>query len=92
MKYIPRKVNRLLDRYGMLPKDIIYDYPRITTVGNIHLYIENHRGLLNFEEHEIVVKQDQGTIVIKGNQMVIKSLLSEEIVIEGTIDQVLWQK
>ncbi|GAA0457542.1 sporulation protein YqfC [Alkalibacillus silvisoli] len=91
MKYIPGKLNRLFTNYGMLPKDVIYDYPRVTMIGNIHLYIENHKGLLNFNEHEIIIKQDQGTIRIKGKQLVIKNLLAEEIVIEGVIDSVGWE-
>ncbi|GEN46504.1 sporulation protein YqfC [Alkalibacillus haloalkaliphilus] len=91
MKYIPSKFSRWLTNYGMLPKDVIYDYPRVTMIGNIHLYIENHKGLLSFNETTITVKQDQGKIIIQGKQLVIKNLLAEEIVIEGVIDHVSWE-
>ncbi|TXK90253.1 sporulation protein YqfC, partial [Parageobacillus sp. SY1] len=36
-----------------LPADIVMDLPRITMVGQIHIYIENHRGLLTFSDKEL---------------------------------------
>ena len=31
-----------------LPQDVMMDLPRITMIGQIHIYIENHRGLIAF--------------------------------------------
>ena len=35
-----------------LPQDVAMDLPRITMIGQIHIYIENHRGLLTFTDKE----------------------------------------
>jgi sporulation protein YqfC len=36
-----------------LPQDVMMDLPRITMIGQIHVYIENHRGLLVFTDKEL---------------------------------------
>ena len=60
--------------------------PRITMIGDIHIYVENHRGILRFTSQEIILKVTNGEIKIKGSNLVIKMLLTEEILIEGKID------
>lgn len=60
--------------------------PRITMIGDIHVYIENHRGISRFTDQEIGLNITNGQIMIKGSNLVIKMLLSTEILIEGKID------
>jgi len=73
-----------------LPQDVMMDLPRITMIGQIHIYIENHRGLLAFTDKELRLLLKQGQILIKGNGFVIKTILPEEILLEGKIDQVIY--
>lgn len=73
-----------------LPADVLMDLPRITLIGQIHIYIENHRGLLVFSDTEVRLLLKQGQLLIKGNSFVIKTILPEELLLEGTIEQVLF--
>ncbi|WP_147532402.1 sporulation protein YqfC [Bacillus marasmi] len=73
-----------------LPQDVMMDLPRITMVGQIHIYIENHRGLLTFTDREIRLLLKQGQLLVKGKAFVIKTILPEEILLEGKIDQVIY--
>lgn len=73
-----------------LPADVLMDLPRITLVGQIHIYIENHKGLLAFSDTEIRVLLKQGQMLIRGEGLVIKVILPEELVLEGKINQVLY--
>ncbi|MCP8967170.1 sporulation protein YqfC [Ectobacillus ponti] len=73
-----------------LPADVLMDLPRITMVGQIHIYIENHRGLLVFSDTEVRLLLKQGQLLIRGNSFVIKTILPEELLLEGTIEQVLF--
>jgi len=73
-----------------LPADVLMDLPRITLVGQIHIYIENHRGLLVFSDTEVRLLLKQGQLLIRGNSFVIKTILPEELLLEGTIEQVLF--
>lgn len=85
MRKLRRSVNQWITQYTQLPKDIIFDYPRMTMIGHIHLYIENHRGLTKFESNEIIIDQTHGRVIVKGENMVIKNLFKREMLIEGTI-------
>lgn len=71
-----------------MPPDVMMDLPRITMVGRLHIYIENHRGLLLFSEEEVRLMLKQGQCIIQGKNLVIKAILPEEILLEGKIDQV----
>ncbi|MBV7507529.1 sporulation protein YqfC [Bacillus sp. sid0103] len=73
-----------------LPQDVMMDLPRITMIGQIHVYIENHRGLLVFTDKELRLLLKQGQLLIKGKSFVIKAILPEEILLEGKIDQVIY--
>jgi len=73
-----------------LPQDVMMDLPRITMIGQIHIYIENHRGLLAFTDKELRLLLKQGQLLIKGKTFVIKTILPEEILLEGKIDQVIY--
>ena len=72
-----------------LPQDVMMDLPRITMIGQIHIYIENHRGLIAFTDKELRLLLKQGQLLIKGKAFVIKTILPEEILLEGKIDQVI---
>jgi sporulation protein YqfC len=73
-----------------LPADIMMDLPRITMVGQIHIYIENHRGLLAFSDKELRLLLKQGQLLVRGENFVIKMILPEEILLEGKINQVIY--
>jgi sporulation protein YqfC len=73
-----------------LPQDVMMDLPRITMIGQIHIYVENHRGLLAFTDKELRLLLKQGQLLIKGKAFVIKTILPEEILLEGKIDQVIY--
>lgn len=71
-----------------LPADVAMDLPRVTIVGQLHIYIENHKGLLVFTDSELRLLLKQGQLLIKGSSFVIKTILPEEILLEGKIDEV----
>lgn len=73
-----------------LPEDVMMDLPRITMIGQLHIYIENHRGLLAFSDKEVRLMLKQGQLLIRGSAFVIKTILPEEILLEGHIEHVLF--
>jgi sporulation protein YqfC len=84
------KVRRWMTEKMDLPQDVMMDLPRITMIGQIHIYIENHRGLLAFSDRELRLLLKQGQLLVKGKGFVIKTILPEEILLEGKIDQVIY--
>jgi sporulation protein YqfC len=73
-----------------LPEDVMMDLPRVTMIGQIHIYIENHRGLLTFTDREVRLLLKQGQLLIRGEQFVIKMILPEEILLQGKIIEVTY--
>ncbi|OIJ16148.1 sporulation protein YqfC [Anaerobacillus arseniciselenatis] len=89
-----RKINKMVRKWMTdkmeLPADVTMDLPRITMIGQLHIYIENHRGVLKFSNQELRLLLEQGQLLIKGNHFVIKTILPEELLLEGVIDQVIY--
>lgn len=85
-----QQLKQLITRRMDLPEDVMMDLPRITMIGQLHIYIENHRGLLTFSDKEVRLMLKQGQLLIRGSDFVIKTILPEEILLEGRIEQVLY--
>ncbi len=85
-----QQLKQLIVKRMDLPEDVMMDLPRITMIGQIHIYIENHRGLLAFSDKEVRLMLKQGQLLIRGSSFVIKTILPEEILLEGKIEQVLF--
>ncbi|WP_281186608.1 sporulation protein YqfC [Bacillus solimangrovi] len=83
-----KNIRRWVMQRAALPADVVMDLPRITMIGQLHIYIENHRGLLVFSDNELRLSLKQGQLLIKGQNFVLKTMLPEEILLEGKIDEV----
>ncbi|AST92619.1 sporulation protein YqfC [Sutcliffiella cohnii] len=90
LKKFRARMNNWVTQNMELPADVMMDLPRITMIGQIHIYIENHRGLLTFSETEIRLLLKQGQLLVKGEAFVIKTIMPEEILLEGKISQVIY--
>lgn len=88
MGKLRQQVSKWMMQNLELPADVVMDLPRITMIGQIHIYIENHRGVKAFSNEQLKLKLKQGTLVISGREFVIKTILPEEILLEGTISSV----
>ncbi|NLY39282.1 MAG: sporulation protein YqfC [Firmicutes bacterium] len=62
------------------------DLPRITMIGNLQLYLENHRGVISYDQNQVRVAAKEGEIIIRGENLQIKNLMAEELVIKGSIE------
>lgn len=71
-----------------MPADVIMDLPRITMVGQLHIYLENHKGVISFSNEELRLSMKQGQLQIIGKDFVLKAILPEEILLEGFIQKV----
>jgi len=71
-----------------LPKDIVLDLPKIVMIGNMQMYIENHKGIIEYSKQRIRVNTNNGILRIIGKDMIIRTIVSEEIAIIGEIEVV----
>lgn len=77
-------VKRLTGAFDM-PGDIIFNMPRFMILGDEEIYIENYRGIVCYSETEIKLNTTKSTVSIKGNNLSITQIASEEITIRGKI-------
>jgi len=88
VKKLRQRLKNVFIKYMALPSDIMLELPRITVIGDIHVYVENHQGLEVFTENELKLKAPKGYILITGTSFVLKMMYPAEILLEGTISDV----
>lgn len=88
MRRLGRKLRKLTSTILDLPQDVTFDMPRVTLIGNVQLYIENYRGVLHFSSERLRLSLTAGELEVLGKELVIRAILSEEVLVEGTISDV----
>lgn len=88
MKRWSRRLRKVIADVLDLPQDVTMEMPRITMIGQIQMYIENHRGVLQFNEKELRLLLTKGQLLVKGEGLVIRAILPEEVLIAGEISHV----
>lgn len=76
-------VNRIMTDFFEIPKDLVLDLPKITIIGRNELYLENHRGVIEYNLNRLRINLVRGFLEIEGKDLVIKALLAEEMSIVG---------
>lgn len=68
-----------------IPKDLVLDLPKVTIVGRNELYIENHRGIIEYDLNRLRINLSRGFLEIEGNGLEIKALMADEMKITGEV-------
>lgn len=74
-----------------LPKDLLFNLPRLTLIGNIQFYLENYGGIIEYSEELLRLKIRGGEIIIRGKNLSIKNFFGKEIFVEGEIKSIEYQ-
>ncbi|MBS4022760.1 MAG: sporulation protein YqfC [Dethiobacter sp.] len=80
----------LADLFEM-PQDIVLNLPRLTVIGNMQCYLENHRGVIEYTDELVRVAVNGGEISIRGLGLVIRYLANDEIAVDGDITVVNYE-
>ncbi len=86
-----KKANDLINRVLDVPSMYTLNLPKITLLGNIQLYIENHQGISWYQTDLIKVACLGGLIIIHGQDLVLRYIEKEELYIDGHIMSVEYQ-
>lgn len=82
---IKKAVKRQFADFLEMPGDIVLDLPKITLLGRAQLFIENHRGIIEYTQKTVRVSTSEGEITVEGEGLLLRNLLPEELCIEGKI-------
>ncbi|SMB90968.1 sporulation protein YqfC [Desulfonispora thiosulfatigenes DSM 11270] len=88
MKNIKHQFSSMFD----IPKDIMLDLPKISVMGDIQVYIENHRGIIEYKTENVRVSTTLGEINIEGEELVLRNIGAEEIYVDGKIKNISFER
>ena len=69
-------------------RSYILDSDLKITIVNNKINIVNYKDIGHFDSNKIVVKADNGEIIVKGNDLVVSKLMSSEILITGDFSNI----
>ena len=64
---------------------------RVTLIDNTHAYIENHRGVLEYNTRRVVVRAKDVSVTISGEALTLDRFGREDVAVRGSIMQVLYE-
>ena len=88
MKKRMEEIKSSLSEILELPKDIVLGLPKITMIGNLQVYIENHKGIIEYSKTQIRINTKKGVVKISGKEMYIRTIVTEEIIVIGEIENI----
>ena len=74
-----------------LPRDVVLDLPKITILANNEINIENHRGIVIFEEDVVKINSNAGPICIYGKNFKILFIGGNTITLSGNFKSVVYE-
>ncbi len=80
-KKIKRQVSDVLE----IPNDIVMDLPKIVIMGDLQLFIENHRGITEYTTENFRVNVGDYEVAVTGEALSLRNILPDEICLEGRI-------
>lgn len=78
------------DAWGV-PKDIIMNLPRLTISGGSEIYIEGHKGIIEYTVSRIRVSTAMGIISVSGKKLNISVIRPEDILINGVFTKIEYE-
>ena len=82
------KFNQILD----MPRELDNTEPKITMISFDEMFIENYKGILEYEEFFIKVATEIGTININGCKLTLEQITEDDIGIKGIIKSIELEK
>lgn len=82
------KINKILE----MPSEITSSIPKITNLGFKKMMIENYKNILEYQDFFIRINTSIGIININGIGMKMEEMTKDDIIIEGEIDSIDFEK
>ena len=74
----------------LFPREVTSNVPCVTLTGRELLHVEQHKGLVDYEPDNIVLRTAAGLMRIGGAGMLFRPYNAQEAVIAGRIDSVVF--
>ncbi|MBE6062776.1 MAG: sporulation protein YqfC [Clostridium butyricum] len=74
------------------PSDISLDMPKIVVIGNREITIENHKGIIAFENNMVKINSRIGAITINGQKFEILFIGETSMTISGIFNGISYER
>ncbi len=71
-----------------IPEELSTNNPKVTVLGFEQMSIENHRGILEYQDYFIRLNTYIGIININGFNLKLEEMTTDDIVVRGKIDSI----
>ena len=71
-----------------IPADIVLDLPKLTITGRNQLYLENHKGIIEYSTSRLRINLSRGYLEINGEKLEIQALMPDEMKVTGEVHSV----
>ena len=82
--------DKIAERAG-LPKETVMELTKLSFAENKELYIENHKGILEYSDEIIRIKTKRFVIKITGADFCISYINKYDVLIEGVFYSVVFE-
>lgn len=80
-----KKIRQKFQAAMEIPKELLKDYSRVTVIGGEDVWIENYKGIIEYNEEMIRLSNN---IIIYGQSLSVEEISSEDILIIGKIKNI----
>ena len=81
-KSIPSRLDRILS----MPDEISSNRPKITIVGFEQVFIENYKGILEYQDYFVRLNTYIGIININGFNLKLEEMTNDDLIVTGRIE------
>lgn len=82
------KVNNFVADFLEIPRDLVLNLTKLTVVGAREIFVENHRGIMEYQADRIRINLARGYLEINGSDLEIKAILPDEMSIIGSVSSI----
>lgn len=82
------KINQMLE----MPREIDNKEPKITIISFDEMFIENYKGISEYDEFFIKIETEVGTLNVNGYRLTLEQITDEDIGIKGVIKSIELEK
>ena len=75
-----------------IPNDALSDNFNLMMHGNRKVIIENHLGIIIYENNLVEVKTIDVNIVVKGTKFKIEEINDYKVIVKGNIEEIIFKK
>ncbi len=81
-------ISKAMTDFLEIPRDLIFDLPKLTIIGKTEIYLENHRGIIEYSLTRIRIGLSRGFLQIEGQDLEIKALMPDEMSLSGEVHSI----